>query len=265
MIINTLICSSATAGITIVQATFDNYVGSRSIPGEDWWSVLDPALVQHIPSASQILKDELAERYPTWTFTYSGALNGTLTIDKYKATAVQEQMGQRGGAYLEATYTRAAGDPPIGELFWIQLIKSQVFDPVTPAYEQFIDPLGGDDDGRPFYWDPVENEQYSNQALGTLRFIDGPWRYAPEPMMTIDWEAELMLAAWSGGGSHSVTVYDGARWGFRLSSLEPNRFPPRSVPEPNGYLTLLMGVAGFACARLQGSHPCSTRALFRSP
>lgn len=132
------------------------------------------------------------------------------------------------------TYTRAATDPAIANLHWVQMVVTNVpfgGGPITG----YIDPRPNDDT-LPFYWTLVEDGQplAGNKTATTYHFFDNSRRNCRNHPDFVTWRADLMLASWDGADPFNVTVYDGIRWGWDL----------RCVPEPGSLVIWFVGVVG---------------------
>jgi hypothetical protein len=213
--------------ITIAGPLAGNHVASLVIPPDGDTVTLTPDPVTHVAGASAAMQAQLAAAFPAWTFTFAvGGLAGTLNIDQYKATS---SGAHNGGGLLEATYTRAAGDPTIANLHWIQLVDTNK--PLGGTTTPYIDPRPNDDT-LPFYWTLAEDGQAANgnKTANTYHFFDNSNRTCTAHPETINWAGELLLASWDNNDPGAVTVYDGVKWGWTL----------HCVPEPNSTTTLML-------------------------
>ena len=92
------------------------------------------------------MQARLAAEFPAWTFTYAaGGLAGTLTLNTYNAGS---KGPHNGGAIIDATYSRAAGDPALGNLQFIQMVDTNR--PLGGNTTPYIDPRPNDDT-EPYY------------------------------------------------------------------------------------------------------------------
>jgi hypothetical protein len=151
---------------------------------------LTPDPVTYLADASAAMQARLAAEFPGFNFTFqTGGLAGTLHINRYEAGT---RGPHQGGGILEATYTRNAADPPLGQLQFVQMINSN--DPAGGTTSPYIDPRPNDDT-QPFYYT----------------------RNHPDH---ITWRGELILASANG---RNVVVYDGIRWGWDFQCVpEPS-------------------------------------------
>ena len=201
--------------------------------------------------------------YPGWTFNYGGTLSGTLTINTYDASATVD----KGGAILDATYTRAASDPILDDLQFIQKVSTSAPLPGAPNPKiDYIPEPGGGDDGLPFYDSLAGSAPYKDATAGTYNFYDAPSRgYGT----SLSWTAELLLASWSGGPTNkTVTVYDGVSWGWYMQQYAPpaGRFASddvasastdgdrnlTAVPEPSSLAIAFVGLAAVGLYMMKG-------------
>jgi hypothetical protein len=181
-----------------------------------------------LPGVSQAIQDELEDEdaevdFTDWTFDYDGpSLNGTLTIDQYRAEYVEAHVG---GAKIEARYEKGEGDPE--NLRWIQLVVDNApFDPdgdgPLPVYTPPV--IDGDFDSEPFYWLDTEIGGHSDGSTDwgdyDLHFSDFSKRRhpLPVPFEPITWRAELYLVSWD-GETKEVTFHDGIQWGWVMYPL----------------------------------------------
>jgi hypothetical protein len=174
-------------------------------------------------------------------------LSGTLNIDQYKATTSGDDNG---GGLLEGTYTRAATDPAIADLHWIQMVATNrpLGGGPTTGY---IDPRPNDDT-LPFYWTLAEDTSAAdgNKTATTYHFFDNSSRNATADPDFITWRGELMLASWDGSNPGNVTVYDGIGWGWDLTD---------GVPEPSTLVLLLVGCVAIGVRRTVSARRCHSR------
>lgn len=92
---------------------------------------LDPDPVTYVGAAPiAIVRNPLTGAFPPgagWTFTFNPiatpTLNGTLTISHYQATS---KGPHNGAGRLNFTYARAAADPPLANLRFIQAVNTNV-------------------------------------------------------------------------------------------------------------------------------------------
>lgn len=239
----------------VVESTaFQGEATSPNTYGESWADY--PAYLQQ-PSNADIAA--LTAAYGNWTFSVSSAasLSGTLTVTTCEATAT----AGKGGVSLELGYQVAAGDPPIANLHWIQIVTTDAPLGSHQANVPYVDtkpPPEYNGPALPFYYTPDEDMKSAN-AYG---FSDYPGRYWPTQLPspntnTLDWSADLLLASWDGtfgaNGGGTVTIYGGITWGFGLYEFPlppdgPDVIGMSAAPEP-GSLTLLglgAGLLGLA-------------------
>jgi hypothetical protein len=192
---------------------------------------LIPGLPQGIAAFSKAAlatyNNEKGAQFPDWNLALGSAadLHGVLTIDTYQArrgTAQHEGVGNAGGAFLAAHYTRAANDPTLS-LTWLQFFT----DNTGPggSLVSHIDPNPNDDtkEKLPFYWrDNEAGEKLSD-----------PFRDRPSDPITSDpffrsVAFQLYLVGYNplevndGTQGGTVTVYGGANWGYQIQVPEPN-------------------------------------------
>lgn len=195
----------------------------------------------------------LKTAFPVWTFNVGGpaALNGTLFISDFFATAT----AILGGAGIELGYDDAAGDPPLKNLEWIQVVTTS--DPILNKPNPSVDG-GGDPNYNgpplPFYYSPDQDS--SLKAGGVYGFSDYPSRYWPKPpdspyaINSTTWQADLLLTSWSGtldkNNNGTVTIHGGLNWGFYLDEYPAagiqGPITSQAVPEPPGVFTLGLGI-----------------------
>ncbi len=228
--------ATAFGNITINGPAAGNHINTLPATDADDTITLNPDPVTYVPTATAAMKGALAAQFPAWTFVYMGGLNGTLNINSYEATTTGDDNG---GGLIDATYTRAATDPAIADLHWIQLVTTNYplgGGPVTG----YIDPLPNDDT-LPFYWTLPEdgNALDGNKTATTYHFYDNSSRNDRTDPDLINWSGQLMLASWDGNDPGTVYVYDGINWGWTLVD---------TVPEPSSVAALLL-VGGLALKR----------------
>jgi hypothetical protein len=204
-------------------------------PGAIGTVTLNPAVVEYLapPAAGATLFTrfgaEAAAQFPNWIAVSGAALDGILTINEYKA----RDYGQpRGGANMIATYARAATDPAIANLRFIQLFIDNTG--ADGALVSHIDPFPNDDPlGNPLPWYWTEAEHTRNSTANTMTFRDSP----ADPVTTIPFNRtvrfETYLATFD-NTTKVATIRDGWSWGY---DVEANT---QGVPEP---LTILSSAA----------------------
>lgn len=214
-------------GITITVPAVANHVHQLPATDADDMVSLNPDPITYLKGATAAMKVALAADFPTWIFRYNAGLKGTLNLDRYKATT---EGDDNGGGLIEATYTRAATDPAIADLHWIQMVVTN--QPLGGGPNTgYIDPRPNDDT-LPFYWTLAEDNDINsgNKTAATYSFFDNSMRNDLTDPDLVIWRGDLMLASWDDPGI--VTVYDGIQWGWDLVD---------TVPEPSSLLLLLIG------------------------
>jgi hypothetical protein len=222
-------------------------------------SLVSTVPISYIAGAPDAMKTALKNQFPTWKFTYSAGLMGTLNINTYKPISL---VDDNGGAILDATYTMAKGDPTIANLHWIQLVITNKPNGGGPT-TGYIDPLPNDDK-LPFYWTVPEdsasksvkgncgNFTQGNKTATTYHFYDCSNRTTPSDQGPTFWTGDLLLASWTNPGGNwltttppaanqNVTIYDGIQWGWSL-------YDP--IPEPNFAIPVFMALIGLVCWRV---------------
>ena len=133
-----IVITGVTAGSTIAGIDTEEAISNSKVTTNT---------IGYDAGASQAMKNALAGQLPAWTFNYAAGLGGTLNINPYVPTSTRDDNG---GGKIDATYTRANGDPVLANLHWIQLVttNSPLNGGPTTGY---IDPLPNDDK-LPFYW-----------------------------------------------------------------------------------------------------------------
>jgi predicted membrane-bound mannosyltransferase len=227
------------SAFTITQPQGAAYDLSDSLtdlpPAASGTVTLNPAVVGYLapPAAGATLFTrfgaEAAAQFPNWTAVSGAALDGILTIDQYTA---RDDGQRRGGADMIATYARAATDPAIANLRFIQLFIDNTG--ADGALVSHIDPFPNDDPlGNPLPWYWTEAEHTRNSTANTMTFRDSP----ADPVTTIPFNRtvrfETYLATFD-NTTKVATIRDGWSWGY---DVEANT---QGVPEP---LTILSSAA----------------------
>ncbi len=175
---------------------------------------------------------EAPNEFPNWTAVSGSALNGILTINEYDARDYVAEPGgpefstPRGGVNMNATYTRAATDPTIADLRFIQLFTDNRG--INGALVSDIDRLLSTDrtDQLPWYFSQALHERFSTPT--TMIFEDIP----SDPVTSIPFNRtvrfETYLATFD-NTTKVATIRDGWSWGYNIQATQ-------AVPEP---LTIL--------------------------
>jgi hypothetical protein len=135
-------------------------------------------------------------------------LNGTLIVDEYQALSGGED---KGSGHLKAHYVPGAGDPPLANLRFVQMVTTNYPGGITPSSPQGqrIDGLSG---VVPFY--PYPQPRTNNLSL---LFTDYPSRNCRPPHYpggdTINWAASLFVASYD---NTTLNVYTGLLWGWQM-------------------------------------------------
>lgn len=232
-----LLTAKSTASITFAGPSDPNHLHSINLtkcpcapPCATGTSTLNPDPVVHKapPAAgSQFMTTFTADQaqYPGWTAVTGAALNGTVTINEYKAVDRMCDCAAgsgcfAGGARLVATYARDATDP--NTLTFIQMWYDD-YHAAAPAFTYHIDPFPNDDT-EPFYYTAEERTHYG------LQFVDNPCNWCTQcPKLYVN-RFDIYLCSWN-ATTKQVTVHDGWTWGYDLNC----------VPEPATVILLLLG------------------------
>jgi hypothetical protein len=246
--------SIATAGASAILSVFSVPVSAFTInlPANSNWDILDPlgnlspgatgtvglnpVVPRYLapPTAGSTLftlfQAEAPTYFPNWTAVSGAALGGTLTIDEYDARdfVAEPQPGwstPRGGVDMKATYTRAATDPEISNLRFIQLF----IDNSGPngALVRHIDPFPNTD-RLPWYYTDAQHNFRSTPT--TMTIVDTPSDPIP-PSIPFNRRVsfETYLATFD-NTTKVATIRDGWSWGYDIN------VQTEAVPEP---LTIL--------------------------
>ncbi|KIO50085.1 PEP-CTERM sorting domain-containing protein [Nitrosospira sp. NpAV] len=211
-------------------------------PGASGNVTLNPANVTHLaPPAmgSTIFTRFAAEapaQFPGWTAVAGAALNGTLTINEYDARdyVAEPRVGfdtPRGGADMRATFARAAADPAIANLRFINLFTDNTG--AGGALVSHIDPFPNDDPAGarlPWYYTELEHAAHSTAA--NMTFEDSPSsRVVSIPFhRTVSFETYL---ATFDAARQTAMIRDGWSWGYTVTA----------VPEPSPALLFAVGLS----------------------
>jgi hypothetical protein len=190
---------------------------------------LNPAVVKYLapPKAGATIftrfKAEAATQFPNWTAVSGAALGGILTINEYDARDYAAEPGgglstPRGGADMKATYARAAADPTIANLRFIQLFTKNTG--TNGALESHIDPFPNDDPSGnklPWYW--TEAEHTANSTATTMTFIDSPSSAVTSIPFNRTARFETYLATFN-NNTKVATIRDGWSWGYDVKAVK---------------------------------------------
>jgi len=170
--------------------------------------------------------------FPGWTAVSGAALDGTLTINEYDARDYATEPDPRydtpparGGIVMNATYAKAATDPTIADLRFIQLFTDNAgTNGAVRSRIDRIDRLPGTDQD-PWYWTEALRRIFSRQTTMTLEDIPS------DPVTSIPFNRtvrfETYLATFD-NTTKVATIRDGWSWGYDVQA--------QAVPEP---LTIL--------------------------
>ena len=166
------------------------------------------------------------------------ALNGTLTINEYDARDYVAEPSDlstpRGGADMRATFARAAADPAIANLRFINLFT----DNTGPdgALVSHIDPFPNDDPATnrlPWYY--TEAEHAANSTATNMTFIDGPSDAVSSIPFSRTVSLETYLATFD-ATTKVATIRDGWSWGYTVGAAAV-------IPEPSPGLLFGVGLS----------------------
>ena len=188
---------------------------------------LSPAVLKYLapPAAGANLftrfKAEAATQFPNWTAVSGAALGGILTINECDARDYVAEPSvfstPRGGADMKATYTRAATDPTIANLRFIQLFTDNTG--TNGALVSHIDPFPNDDPSGnklPWYYTEAEHTAYSTAT--TMTFSDSPSDPVTIPFnRTVRFETYL---ATFNNTTKVATIRDGWSWGYDVKAVK---------------------------------------------
>lgn len=199
-------------------------------PGRTGTVTLNPAVVKYLapPAAGATIftrfKAEAATQFPNWTAVSGAALGGILTINEYDARDYAAEPGgglstPRGGADMKATYARAAADPTIANLRFIQLFTDNTGK--NGALVSHIDPFPNDDPAGnklPWYW--TEAETKANSTANTMTFSDSPSDQVTSNPFNRTVRFETYLATFD-NKTKVAKIRDGWSWGYDVKAPEP--------------------------------------------
>lgn len=246
--------SIATAGASAILSVLSVPVSAFTInlPANANWDILDP--LGNLPAGAtgtvglnpvvprylappaagatifSVFGAEAPTYFPNWTALSGTALGGVLIINEYDARdyVAEPDTGvdtPRGGVDMDATYTRAATDPTIANLRFIQLFTDNTGD--NGSIVSHIDPFENND-RLPWYYTNVLHTIFSTPT--TMTFSDLP----SDPVKTIPFKRtvrfETYLATFD-NTTQVATIHDGWSWGYDV----------QAVPEP---LTICGSVMG---------------------
>jgi len=219
---------------------------------------LDPNPVTPLHAASQRLLGALttqgfdadgadnnaATANDNWTITEGDLSANSLRVEFYRAFADTEPnatcgsftfnnnptVHHTGGAAICLTYHPHASDPV--SIHWVQSILTNVpgnrkagdnttFPGRTLYLDNFPNP-----NGDPFY--------DTSFAANAGAFYDAPFR----TIANVDWEADVYVVT-GDLANRTLTIYDGARWGFEIK-----------IPEPSTLVLFGVSLIGFGALRL---------------
>jgi hypothetical protein len=200
---------------------------------------LNPPVVRYLapPAAGTTLftrfSAEAAAQFPNWTAVSGAALDGILTINQYTARDYGEP---RGGADMIATYARAATDPAIANLRFINLFTDNTG--ANNTLVSHIDPFPNEPgDNLPWYY--TEAEHTRNSTADTMTFRDSP----SDPVTMIPFNRtvrfETYLATFD-NTTNVTTIRDGWSWGYDVEAAAVG------APEPATILGSAMALGGGA-------------------
>ncbi|HET6429352.1 MAG TPA: hypothetical protein VFJ30_13130 [Phycisphaerae bacterium] len=256
----------AGAGITIVNLPSDspNFVleadcggvtpGGTKLPmmGQmGYWpsrlmdSVIDALEWQFGTTTIHLGDGKTAQRDPedVWTFQWGDDLNGTLTIDHYKAYDTHRDGICGHGAQFSCHYFPADTDPD--NLAWVQVFGASYDKLGIPSGTAIVDPFANDGtDDAPFYFsdldDPKKLYYPASIPADSIIFGDTPIFEHYEDTAWSGWlRLNLFLASWD-DATHELTIHDGIRWGY----------DGQCVPAP---MSVVLGMIGLALVhRMRG-------------
>jgi hypothetical protein len=179
--------------------------------------------------------DNIAGNADDWTITEANLSEDSLRVVRYSAyadtspafncgTVAVPAFGPNhhtGGAAFCLTYHPHAGDPAAANIHWIQSILTNVPDPAArsdtttfPGFSLYLDNLLNP----PAEMDPFYDTR--GEANGD-HFADVPRRPISKSLGRVDWEADVFVVT-GNLAAHTLTIYDGARWGFEIRVPEPS-------------------------------------------
>lgn len=232
------VLSGPVSAFTITQARgsdwdFQDPLGNLD-PGVTGTVTLNPLLARYLapPTAGGALFTrfiaEAPNRFPNWTAVSGAALGGILTINDYDARDYAAEPnpifpGPRGGVDMRATYTRAATDPEIADLRFIQIFTDNAGDNGTLRTQ--IDRITNTE-MLPWYYPEERNTARSTPT--TITFIDTPSDRVRSTPFNRTVRFETYLSTFD-NTTKVATIRDGWSWGYDVQTEQ-------AVPEP---LTIL--------------------------
>jgi hypothetical protein len=233
------VLSEPVSAFTITQASFLNSnwdlqdpLGNLD-PGVTGTVTLNPLLATYLaPPAAQatfftVFGAEAPNKFNGWTAVSGAALGGILAINEYDARdyATEPRNGYstpRGGVDMRATYTKAATDPMIADLRFIQWFSDNAGP--NGGLRSQVDQLPSNDQ-LPWYFPEALRTDYVTPT--TMIFED-----LPNDLVTIPFNRtvrfETYLATFD-NTTKVATIHDGWSWGYDVQATQ-------AVPEP---LTIL--------------------------
>lgn len=184
-------------------------------------------------------KGQTAQRDPedVWTFSWGDNLNGTLTVDHYKAYDKHRDGICGHGAEFSCHYVPADTDPD--NLNWVQVFEASYDKEGIPAGTSIVDPFQNDGtDDAPFYFSNLDDPKryYYPKVIpaDSIIFGDTPIAEHYEDTAWSGWlRLNLFLASWDTATPHELTIHDGVRWGYDAEC----------VPVP---MSVVLGLIGLA-------------------
>lgn len=248
--------SIATAGASAILSVLSVPVCAFTInlPANANWDILDP--LGNLPAGAtgtvglnpvvpgylappaagatifSVFGADAVTQFPGWTAASGSALGGILTINEYNARDYVAEPGgpaystPRGGVNMLATYTRAATDPTIANLRFIQLFT----DNLNGGVRRRIDRAQSDErtDQLPWYFSETARNNY---ITATTMILDD----IPSDPVTIPFNRtvrfETYLATFD-NTTKVATIRDGWSWGYDI----------QAVPEPATLLGTAMAL-----------------------
>jgi len=203
--------------------------------------------------------------YPGWAVTYGGAVNGTITVDKYRAYVCEYRTA--GGSFkkdvhcmhgveLSMRFTPAPGEaPPAGQTAqWIQYLDTFDFfgngcGRQFTKKDKFVDASSGN----PPYYPGSAQSFYDSPQDGCFNYIDSCGQiedFCPRPCW---WGGNFQTyLAYGTAGNNTVgqiRVMEGVAWNFQATCVaRPTPAPPpiagTPVPLPGVPITVVPGGGG---------------------
>jgi hypothetical protein len=185
--------------------------------------------------------------FPNWIARKGKVLGGTLAIYEYDARDYVDEpklrlSTPRAGADMKAIYTRAATDPEIADLRFIQMFTDNKG--TNGALVRHIDrqERQPNTDQDPWYFTQHQHELFSSSTI--MAFEDFPH----DPITSIPFNRmvrfETYLATFD-REARIATIHDGWSWGYDIEA----------VPEPATIIGSAMGLGlgAFFKKKVQGS------------